>query len=222
MFMSTNTSSRNTSASTSSTSETEFTWTPLTNLGAMVLNGKITSLDEIFELGLKIKEAEIVKFLLPDIKTDIVKLGTVQKQTDAGELTRYKAVIDVGHTSGWFGLGKGKSKQMRVAIAKATNNAFINVIPVKLGSGSWESKNTSNNSIPYKTKGKGGSVKIELIPGPLGLGIVANKTVKSLLELTGIKDIWSKSSGSTSTLPSVAYAVYDALNNLHKFSKVPS
>ena len=222
MFMSTNTSSRNTSASTSSTSETEFTWTPLTNLGAMVLNGKITSLDEIFELGLKIKEAEIVKFLLPDIKTDIVKLGTVQKQTDAGELTRYKAVIAVGHTSGWFGLGKGKSKQMRVAIAKATNNAFINVIPVKLGSGSWESKNTSNNSIPYKTKGKGGSVKIELIPGPLGLGIVANKTVKSLLELTGIKDIWSKSSGSTSTLPSVAYAVYDALNNLHKFSKVPS
>ena len=222
MFMSTNTSSRNTSASTSSTSETEFTWTPLTNLGAMVLNGKITSLDEIFELGLKIKEAEIVKFLLPDIKTDIVKLGTVQKQTDAGELTRYKAVIAVGHTSGWFGLGKGKSKQMRFAIAKATNNAFINVIPVKLGSGSWESKNTSNNSIPYKTKGKGGSVKIELIPGPLGLGIVANKTVKSLLELTGIKDIWSKSSGSTSTLPSVAYAVYDALNNLHKFSKVPS
>ena len=222
MFMSTNTSSRNTSASTSSTSETEFTWTPLTNLGAMVLNGKITSLDEIFELGLKIKEAEIVKFLLPDIKTDIVKLGTVQKQTDAGELTRYKAVIAVGHTSGWFGLGKGKSKQMRVAIAKATNNAFINVIPVKLGSGSWESKNTSNNSIPYKTKGKGGSVKIELIPGRLGLGIVANKTVKSLLELTGIKDIWSKSSGSTSTLPSVAYAVYDALNNLHKFSKVPS
>ena len=222
MFMSTNTSSRNTSASTSSTSETEFTWTPLTNLGAMVLNGKITSLDEIFELGLKIKEAEIVKFLLPDIKTDIVKLGTVQKQTDAGELTRYKAVIAVGHTSGWFGLGKGKSKQMRVAIAKATNNAFINVIPVKLGSGSWESKNTSNNSIPYKTKANGGSVKIEIIPGPLGLGIVANKTVKSLLELTGIKDIWSKSSGSTSTLPSVAYAVYDALNNLHKFSKVPS
>ena len=222
MFMSTHPSSRHTSTSPNSTSETEFTWTPLTNLGTMVLNGKITSLDEIFELGLKIKEAEIVKFLLPDIKTDIVKLGTVQKQTDAGELTRYKAVIAVGHTSGWFGLGKGKSKQMRVAIAKATNNAFINIIPVKLGSGSWESKNTSNNSIPYKTKGKGGSVKIELIPGPLGLGIVANKTVKSLLELTGIKDIWSKSSGSTSTLPSVAYAVYDALNNLHKFSKVPS
>ncbi len=211
---------RNTSRSP--TSETELTWTPLTNLGTMVLNGKITSLDEIFELGLKIKEAEIVKFLLPDIKTDIVKLGTVQKQTDAGELTRYKAVIAVGHPSGWFGLGKGKSKQMRIAITKATNNAFINVIPVKLGSGSWESKNTSNNSIPYKTKGKGGSVKIELIPGPLGLGIVASKTVKSLLELTGIKDIWSKTSGSTSTLPSVAYAVYDALNNLHKFSKVSS
>ena len=211
---------RNTSRSP--TTETEFTWTPLTNLGTMVLNCKITSLDAIFELGLKIKESEIVKFLLPDIKTDIVKLGTVQKQTDAGELTRYKAVIAVGHSSGWFGLGKGKSKQMRIAITKATNNAFINVIPVKLGSGSWESKNTSNNSIPYKTTGKGGSVKIELIPGPLGLGIVANKTVKALLELTGIKDIWSKTSGSTSTLPSVAYAVYDALNNLHKFSKVPS
>ena len=123
---------RNTSKFSTSTSESDPTWIPLTNLGTMVLNGKITSLNEIFELGLKIKEAEIVKFLLPDIKTDIVKLGTVQKQTDAGELTRYKAVIAVGHPSGWFGLGKGKSKQMRIAITKATNNAFINVIPVKL------------------------------------------------------------------------------------------
>ena len=54
---------RNTSKFSTSTSESDPTWIPLTNLGTMVLNGKITSLNEIFELGLKIKEAEIVKYV---------------------------------------------------------------------------------------------------------------------------------------------------------------
>ena len=78
--------------------------------------GKITSLEEIFESGQRIKESEIVKKLLPDIKSNVVSVGIVQKQTDAGEITKFAAVVAVGNEAGWFGVGRGKAVQMRSAI----------------------------------------------------------------------------------------------------------
>ena len=60
-------------------------------------------------------------------------------------------------------------------------------------------------------KGKCGSVRIELIPGPRGLGLVAGEIPKSVLKLAGIKDCWTRTYGSTSTLTSSALAVFDAL-----------
>src|SRR5215831_9148583 len=63
-------------------------WVPKTRLGVLVSTGKITSVEEIFESGQRIKEAEIVKMLLPDMKSNVVSVGIVQKQTDAGEITK--------------------------------------------------------------------------------------------------------------------------------------
>lgn len=130
-------------------------WKPRTTLGQMVLAGKITSMDQIYENGLRIQESEIVKHLLPDIKSQVVHVGIVQKQTDAGEMTRFNALVAVGNEAGWFGIGKGKASQMRLAIDKATNAAYLNVIPVKLGCGSWECKCTQLHSVPFKVRGKG-------------------------------------------------------------------
>ncbi|MGQ9468820.1 MAG: 30S ribosomal protein S5 [Nitrososphaerales archaeon] len=195
-------------------------WTPRTRLGNLVLEGKITSLEEIFESGMKIKEPEIVKKLLPDLKTNLIGAGIVQKQTDAGELTRFTAVIALGNGKGWFGVGKGKARQMRLAIDKATNSALLNIIPVKLGCGSWECRCMSPHSIPFKTVGKCGSVKVVIIPGPRGLGLVAGEKVRNLLSLAGIKDAWTRTYGSTSTVSSIAYAVYDALKKIHSLSLV--
>lgn len=195
-------------------------WTPRTRLGNLVVEGKITSLEEIFEGGMKIKEPEIVKRLLPDLKTTLIGAGIVQKQTDAGELTRFKAVIALGNENGWFGVGKGKASQMRLAIDKATNSALLSIIPVKLGCGSWECRCMSPHSIPFKTVGKCGSVKIVIIPGPRGLGLVAGEKVRNLLSLAGIKDAWTRTYGSTSTVSSIAYAVYDALKKIHGLSMV--
>ena len=76
----------------------------------MVQEGKIASLDEIFQLGLKLREPEIVKTLVPDLKSEVVSVGIVQKQTDAGELTRFAAVVAVGNGKGFFGVGKGKAR----------------------------------------------------------------------------------------------------------------
>jgi small subunit ribosomal protein S5 len=196
------------------------TWTPRTRLGSLVAEGKITSLEEIFEGGMKMKEPEIVKKLLPDLKTSMIGAGIVQKQTDAGELTRFTAIIAIGSEKGWFGVGKGKASQMRLAIDKATNIALLSIIPVKLGCGSWECRCMTFHSIPFKTVGKSGSVKIVIIPGPRGLGLVAGEKVRNMLSLAGIKDAWTRTFGSTSTVSSVAYAVYDALRKTHGLSMV--
>ncbi len=195
-------------------------WKPKTRLGLLVSTGKVTTLNEVFENGWKIKEPEIVKTLLPEIKSEVVNAGIVQKQTDAGELTRFVAIVAVGDGAGWFGVGRGKASQMRLAIEKATSSALLNVIPVKIGCGSWECKCGRTHSIPFKTRGKGGSVRVELIPGPRGLGLVAGETIRNLLALAGIEDVWTRTYGSTSTASSVAYAVYDALKKVHGLSVV--
>ncbi len=198
----------------------EGEWKPKTRLGKLVAEGKITSLTEIFESGWKIKEPEIVKALLPDIKSYLVDIRIVQKQTDAGELTRFSAVVAVGDESGWFGVGHGKARQTRMAIEKATRNAMLNIIPVQLGCGSWECRCGQPHSLPYKLEGKTGSVRVILIPGPRGLGLVAGETVKNLLSLAGVKDAWTRTFGSTSTSTSITMAVYDAFLKMFKLSTV--
>lgn len=190
-------------------------WVPKTRLGSLVATGKVTSMDDIFENGWRIKESEIVRTLLPDIRSEVVSAGIVQKQTDAGELTRFIAIVAVGDGHGWFGVGRGKAPQMRGAIEKATSNALLNIIPVRLGCGSWECKCGRLHSVPFKTSGKGGSVKVEMIPGPKGLGLVAGETMRNLLALAGIEDVWTRTYGSTSTASSLAYAIYDALKKIH-------
>lgn len=195
-------------------------WNPRTKLGMMVAQGKVTSMDEIFLNGWKIKEYEIVKTLLPDLKSEAISVGIVQKQTDAGEVTKFSAVVAVGNGNGWLGVGRGKAAQMRNAIEKGTYDAYLHVIPVRLGCGSWECRCGRGHSIPYKTSGKGGSVRVDIIPGPRGLGLVAGETVRTLLSLAGVKDAWTRTYGSTSTMASVANAVYNALKNVHGLSTV--
>ena len=190
-------------------------WKPRTSLGSLVASGKINSMDEVYENGMRIQESEVVKHLLPDIKSQVVHVGIVQKQTDAGEMTRFNAIVAVGNEAGWFGIGKGKASQMRIAIDKATNAAYLDVIPIKLGCGSWECRCSQLHSVPFKVRGKGGSVTIEVIPGPRGLGLVAGENIKSLLKLAGLKDAWTKSYGSTNTMSSTTKAIFNALRSTY-------
>ncbi|MGP8125248.1 MAG: 30S ribosomal protein S5 [Nitrososphaerales archaeon] len=198
--------------------EEEEVWVPRTKLGKLVNDGKITSLDEIFRGGQRIREAEIVKKLLPDLRNEVVGVKVVQKQTDAGELTRFLAIVAVGNQAGWFGVGKGKAMQTREAIEKATSAALLNIIPVKLGCGSWECRCGRPHSVPFRIRGKAGSVTIEVIPGPRALGLVAGPALKSLLQLAGVKDAWIRTFGSTNTMSSLANAAYDAFRMSHGLS----
>ena len=90
-------------------------------------------MEEILEDGLRIQEAGIIKKLLPDLQSEVVDVGIIQKMTSNGQSTRFKAIVAAGNSNGWLGIGQGKSKQMRIAIEKATNQAYLNINPIKLG-----------------------------------------------------------------------------------------
>jgi len=189
----------------------EEVWIPKTSIGKMVISGEINSMEEILSKGLRIQEAGIVKKLLPDLKTEVIDVGIIQKMTPNGQSTRFKALVAAGNENGWLGIGMGKSKQMRIAIEKANNAAYLSVSPVKLGCGSWECRCDQNHSVPFKVKGKGGSVTIEILPGPRGLGLVAGRKIKNLLKMAGLKDAWTTAKGSTPTMNSTSKAVLECL-----------
>ena len=197
--------------------EEEEVWIPKTSIGKRVLAGEINSMEEILSKGLRIQEAGIVKKLLPDLKTEVIDVGIIQKMTPNGQSTRFKALVAAGNENGWLGIGMGKSKQMRIAIEKANNAAYLSVSPVKLGCGSWECRCDQKHSVPFKVKGRGGSVTIEILPAPRGLGLVAGRKIRNLLKMAGLKDALTTAKGSTSTMNSTSKAVLECLR--HTFSQ---
>ncbi|MEM2027242.1 MAG: 30S ribosomal protein S5 [Candidatus Bathyarchaeia archaeon] len=182
----------------------------------MVLEGKISSLEEIFANGFKISEPEIVNVLVPNLEEEIINIGLVQKQTDAGEKSRFKAIVAVGNRDGYLGIGSGKATQVRTAIEKAAREARLNITIVRRGCGSWECGCGQPHSLPFEVSGKCGAVRVKILPGPRGLGLVAGEVAKVILRLAGIKDCWMRSYGPTGTIPSFAYAIFDALKNTYK------
>ncbi len=197
------------------TQQREAGWVPKTKLGKMVQSGQALSLDDVFTQGLRVMEPEIVDVLLPGLKQEVLGIGFVQKQTDAGEKSRFRAVVAVGDNNGYLGVGDGKAKQVRTAIDKATLQAKLKVIPVRRGCGSWECGCGRPHSLPFRVTGKCGSVRVDIVPGPRGLGLVGGEIVKTVLTLAGVRDCWTRTYGSTSTLASTAFAVYDALRNTY-------
>jgi small subunit ribosomal protein S5 len=182
----------------------------------MVLEGQISSIYEIFEEGYRIKEVEIIDILVPELRDDVIDITLVQKQTDAGERSRFRAIVAVGNENGLIGIGTGKAARVRNAIEKGIRNAKMNLYPIRRGCGSWECDCGESHTIPFKVKGKSGSVVVTLMPGSKGLGLVAGDTAKRVLSLAGIKDCWSKTTGSTKSAVSFSVATFEALKNTAK------
>jgi small subunit ribosomal protein S5 len=196
-------------------------WKPRTKLGWLVKEGNVTSLKEIFDMNMKIKEPEIVEALLGrELQHEIIDINMVQKMTDAGRITRFRVVVVVGNQNGFVGLGVGKARQLRMAVDKAIMDAKLNIIPVRRGCGSFECGCSEPHSIPYQVRGKAGSVEVVLKPAPKGAGLVAGDTAKVVLRYAGIRDIWSWSRGKTSTTINFAMAVFDALKKAYRFVTV--
>jgi small subunit ribosomal protein S5 len=207
-------------------------WKPQTKLGKMVKEGKIKNIDEILGKH-RILETEIVDSLLK-LKSDLLSIGQAkgkfgggkrrawrqtQKKTAEGNIPTFSAMVVVGNGNGYVGIGYGRAKETLPARAKALRNAKLNIIKIKRGCGSFDCICGESHSIPFKTKGKCGSSRIELFPAPQGTGLAVGDQCKKILALAGIKDIYSKTFGQTKTTFNLAKACIDALKNMDKTEK---
>ncbi len=186
-------------------------WVPRTRLGKLVAEGKIKTMDEAIASGLPLKEPEIVDILLPELYDEVLDISMVQRMTDSGRRTKFRVTAVVGNKDGYVGVGVGKAAQVAPAIQKAVNNAKLNIFKVQRGCGSWECGCGTEHSIPCKVTGSAGSVRVTLIPGPKGLGLVAGEVARKVLEFAGVKDVWTFTKGKTKTTINFARATYEAL-----------
>jgi len=188
-------------------------WEPRTRLGRKVQDGDVTSMKAALESGLPLKEAEIVDQLLPGLDDEVLDINMVQRMTDSGRRVKFRCVVAVGNRDGYLGYAEARDDQVGSAIQKAIDVAKLNIIEVDRGSGSWEDRAGGVNSLTRKATGKAGSVTVEVIPAPQGLGLAAAPTVRNILELAGVQDAWTKSNGNTRTTVNLAKATYNALQN---------
>ena len=188
-------------------------WEPQTRLGKKVANGEIETMQEALNAGLPLKEPELVDQLVPDLEDEVLDINMVQRMTDSGRRVKFRCVVAVGNRDGLIGYAEGRDDQVGGAIQKAIEIGKLNLIDVSRGCGSWECGCGRPHTVALRTKGKAGSVEVELQPAPRGLGLAGGETVRKVLELAGIEDIWTRSSGNTRTTVNFAKATFNALRN---------
>ena len=195
-------------------------WVPRTEVGRMVKDGTIASIYDIFRDSFRIDDVRVVDFLVPNLTETVLDVGRVQRQTDAGRKTLFVATAGVGNNNGIAGVAQAKAAGVGTAIRNAIVLAKLNIVPVKRGCGSWECTCNNPHSIPFQVEGKIGSVRVVLKPAPKGLGLVIGDVAKSVLELAGISDIWSKTFGDTRTTQNFCKATFEALRATYRISHI--
>ncbi len=193
-------------------------WVPCTKLGRLVQAGKFGKLEEIFLYSLPIKEFEIIDHFFPgedSLQDEVMKIMPVQKQTTAGQRTRFKAFVAVGDGKGHIGLGVKVASEVANAIQGAIRNAKTQICPIRRGY--WGSKTDEPHTVPCKLTGKCGSVRCRLIPAPRGTGLVASPATKKMLNMAGITDCYTSSRGHTRTMGNFIKACFYALRSSYGY-----
>ena len=143
-----------------------------------------------------------------ELEDKVIAINRVTKVVKGGRQFRFAATVVVGNRKGKVGIGLGKAKEMPDAVKKATQAASKNLINVEL---------IDNRTISHEIIVKEGAVRVMLKPATEGTGVKAGGPVRDVLELAGVKDVLSKSLGS-STKVNMARATLNAL----KLQKSPS
>ena len=146
----------------------------------------------------------------PEFKETVVTVRRVSKTVKGGRNMRFTALVVVGNGKGTVGFGTGKAKEVPDAIKKALEAAKKNLYKVPMVKG---------DTFPHYIEGKFGACKVVMKPAPDGTGIVAGGPVRAVLELAGIKNIYSKVYGSRNSINMVR-ATVNGITNLKTTAKV--
>jgi small subunit ribosomal protein S5 len=135
---------------------------------------------------------------------EVISIRRVTKVVKGGKNLRFSAAVVVGDKKGKVGLGKGKAREVPLAIKKAVSSAKKNLVDVPI----------LNDTIPYFTLGKFGAARVVLRPASPGTGVIAGGAVRVIMELAGVKNILTKSLRSKNTF-TVARATMNGLISLN-------
>lgn len=140
----------------------------------------------------------------------VVKVSRVAKTVKGGKRIRFTALVCIGDKKGKFGFGLGKSNEVPDAIKKAVACAKKNLHTITISKG---------NTVAHSIMGHFGATKVFLKPASEGTGLVAGGAVRTILELAGIKNVYSKIYGSR-TQSNVIKATVDGLTNMKSYKDV--
>ncbi len=146
----------------------------------------------------------------PEYEEKVIRISKVTKVVKGGKRMKFTALTVIGDKKGKYGYGLGKSGEVPEAIKKSLNAANRNMFKVQLSKG---------DTIAHTVMGHFGATQVFLKPAPEGTGLVAGGAVRAILELAGVRNVYSKIYGSR-TQTNVVKATVDALKQLKSYDSV--
>jgi small subunit ribosomal protein S5 len=143
------------------------------------------------------------------LREKMVSVNRVTKVVKGGRILGFAALTVVGDGDGRVGMGKGKSKEVPLAVQKAMEEARRNMMKVSL----------KNGTLHHQVYGHHGAARVMMAPAPKGTGIIAGGPMRAVFEVMGITDVVAKSHG-TSNPYNMVRATLDALKNSTTASEV--
>ena len=137
------------------------------------------------------------------LEEKLVQVNRVAKVVKGGRIFGFTALTVVGDGNGKVGFGRGKAKEVPIAIQKAMENARRSMVDVEL----------NNNTLWYPVKAKHGAANVYMQPASEGTGIIAGGAMRAVLELAGVQNVLAKCYGSTNPV-NVVRATINALSTM--------
>lgn len=146
----------------------------------------------------------------PEFDQELVDVARVARMQAGGRRFRFRVTMVIGDKKGRVGLGVAKGADVTSAVSKAVEAAKKKMIQVKL---------VDKRTIPHQIEVKKGSARVLLKPAGKGRGIIAGSSVRSVLELAGVRDVYGKIQGTNNKLSNVL-ATLEALERMRTYEEV--